>query len=53
MIQETSDNLQPFITDIRNIIKEARETAARSIDHSRVVMYWTIGKRIFEKEQQG
>lgn len=53
MIQETSDNLQPFITDIRNIINEARETAARSIDHSRVVMYWTIGKRIFEKEQQG
>lgn len=53
MIQETSDSLQPFITDIRNIINEARETAARSIDHSRVVMYWTIGKRIFEKEQQG
>ena len=39
--------------EIRAIIDQARHHAVRSIDHTRVLMYWNIGKRIFEKEQQG
>lgn len=45
--------LTNFVGDIKNIINDARNRAIRSIDHARVVMYWTIGKRIFEEEQRG
>lgn len=48
-----SSNIKEFVDEIRAIIDQARHHAARSIDHTRVLMYWNIGKRIFEKEQQG
>jgi hypothetical protein len=44
---------QGFVGDIRSIINEARASAVRSVDFCRVQMYWNIGKRIFEEEQQG
>ena len=46
-------NIKEFVDEIRAIIDQARHHAVRSIDHTRVLMYWNIGKRIFEKEQQG
>ena len=42
-----------FYSDIREIIETSRGNAARSIDFCRVQMYWNMGKRIFEEEQQG
>ena len=42
-----------FLSDIRNIIDTARTQAVRSVDFCRVQMYWHMGKRIFEEEQQG
>ncbi|WP_428664067.1 PDDEXK nuclease domain-containing protein [Runella sp.] len=42
-----------FVAEIRKIIANARENAVRAIDHQRVLMYWHIGQRIFEEEQQG
>ena len=42
-----------FVTEIKTIIGQARENAVRSVDLQRVLMYWSIGKRIFEEEQQG
>ena len=42
-----------LIADIRNIIDVARNQAVRSVDFCRVQMYWHMGKRIFEEEQQG
>ena len=42
-----------FVGDIRSIIDKARAMAVRSVDFSRVQMYWNIGRRIFEEEQQG
>lgn len=42
-----------FIGDIRTIINSARANAVRSIDSCRVQMYWNLGRRIFEEEQQG
>ena len=42
-----------FVREIRQIIDTARNNAVRSVDFCRVQMYWNIGKRIFEKEQQG
>lgn len=42
-----------FVREIKQIIDEARSKAVRSVDFCRVQMYWAIGKRISEKEQQG
>ena len=49
----SNGNLKEFVDVIRGIIDQARNHAARSVDQARVLMYWNIGKRIFEKEQQG
>ncbi len=40
-------------SDIRQIIETSRNNAVRSVDFCRVQMYWHIGQRIFEEEQQG
>jgi len=41
-----------LIHQIQSIIASARERAIRSVDTERVLMYWQIGKVIFEEEQQ-
>ncbi len=42
-----------FITDIKEIILSSKESAVRSVDFHRVVMYWKMGERIFNEEQEG
>ncbi len=42
-----------FVNDVRQIIQSARSNAVRSVDFCRVQMYWNLGRRIFEEEQQG
>jgi len=42
-----------FFSEVRGIIEEARSNAVRTVDFCRVQMYWNIGRRIFEEEQQG
>ena len=42
-----------FVNDIRQIITTAQTNAVRSVDFCRVKMYWNLGKRILEEEQQG
>ncbi len=44
---------QSIIPDIKNIIATAKDKAIRAVDNERTIMYWHIGKRIFEEEQQG
>ncbi|MPM95376.1 hypothetical protein SDC9_142530 [bioreactor metagenome] len=44
---------QSFISDIKAIIAQSRGKAIRAVDHQRTLMYWHIGKRIFEEEQEG
>lgn len=47
-------NINPsFIEDIRSIISRSRQDAVRAVDHQRVLMYWNLGKRIFDEEQEG
>ncbi|QKJ29381.1 DUF1016 domain-containing protein [Mucilaginibacter mali] len=41
------------IADIQAIILQAKDNAIRLVDHERTLMYWQIGQRIFEEEQQG
>jgi hypothetical protein len=42
-----------FVHDIKLIIGQARAQAVRSVEFHRVEMYWKLGERIFEEEQQG
>jgi hypothetical protein len=42
-----------LLSQIQEIIIQAREKAIRSVDYERVLMYWQIGNKIFEEEQQG
>lgn len=42
-----------LVQEIKHLIAQGRETAIKAVDHARVQMYWNIGRRIFEEEQQG
>ena len=45
--------LSNILNDLRYIIDTARNNAVRSVDFCRVRMYWELGQRIVEEEQQG
>ena len=54
--EENPDNqiqIDKLYNDVRKIIDSARNNAIRSVDFCRVQMYWLMGQRIFEEEQQG
>lgn len=42
-----------LLSEIEAIISASKERAIRSVDFERVKMYWSIGQKIFEEEQQG
>lgn len=42
-----------LISQIKAVIFASQERAIRAVDHERTMMYWHIGKYIFEEEQQG
>lgn len=44
---------QYIISDIKSIIVQSKDKTIRAVDHQRALMYWHIGKRIFEEEQEG
>jgi hypothetical protein len=44
---------QELIQQIQSIIATAKDRAIRSVDTERMMMYWQIGKVIFEEEQLG
>ena len=47
------ESIDTLYQDTCQIIENARSNDVRSVDFCRVQMYWNIGKRIFEEEQQG
>ena len=49
----STESMQSLVGEIKQIIHDARAHAIRSVDFCRVQMYWAIGQRIVEKEQQG
>ena len=54
IVMEEKQNLkEAFVGEIKGIINDARANAVRSVNFSRVQMYWNIGRKIFEEEQQG
>lgn len=42
-----------LISQIKAVIIASQERAIRAVDNERTLMYWHIGKYIFEEEQQG
>ena len=42
-----------FYNDMRSIIIDARNNAVRSVEFTRLIMYWHLGERIFVEEQRG
>lgn len=42
-----------LIHEIKGLIAKARETAIRSVDFQRTLLYWHIGEKIYNEEQQG
>ena len=52
-VQTYSTAEDRLYTDVCTIIEEAGMNAIRSVDFSRVVMYWKTGRRVFEEEQNG
>lgn len=44
---------QSVIPDIKAIIAASKDKAIRAVDNERTLMYWYIGQRIFEEEQNG
>ena len=46
-------NINHLYDEVREIIASAIQNAVRSVDFTRVQMYWQIGRRIQEEEQNG
>lgn len=44
---------QAFLAEIQHIIAASKEAALRSVDQHRVLLYWHLGQKIFEEEQEG
>jgi predicted nuclease of restriction endonuclease-like (RecB) superfamily len=42
-----------LLSEIQALIAASREKAIRSVDVERVLMYWHIGRKILEEEQEG
>lgn len=45
--------MQHLLDDIRDIIAQARDRVARSVNHELTVAYWHIGRLLVEDEQKG
>lgn len=48
-----SENRDSFYDKISGLLKAARETVIKSVNHTMVVTYFEIGKLIVNQEQQG
>ena len=44
--------IEPLFNDIKVLIDTAKEKVIHTIENQRVKLYWSIGERIFEEEQE-
>lgn len=47
------DLRKEFLEEVKGIIDDSKVKAIRAVDHVRVKMYWELGRKIVEEEQQG
>ena len=52
-MSELLKNENVFYSEISELLKQARNTAYKTVNTIMVQTYWRIGKRIFEQEQHG
>ena len=48
-----SNNTLIYITEIKQILAQARQYAYSAVNSAMVEAYWLVGKRIVEEEQNG
>ena len=55
MANELKNNLvsETLVTDLKQIILQARQGAYAAVNACMIATYWKIGQRIVEEEQQG
>ena len=46
-------NIKALSQEVQRLINNSKDKAIRAVDFERVVLYWSIGKRIFEEIQGG
>lgn len=46
-------NINSIIKDIKRLITNAQQKVIHTVENQRVLLYWSIGKRIFKEEQEG
>lgn len=51
--KQTAPNGTSFISEIKQIVIQARGKAYSAINSAMIEAYWQMGKRIVEEEQQG
>lgn len=51
-IRRNDDEIS-FVSEIKTLIQQARDSAYNSVSTITVVTYWNVGKRIVEQEQNG
>lgn len=48
----TLQNLKPFVQELKTAIRQAQNQALQSVNKVLIQLYWTIGQRIVEKQDQ-
>ena len=46
-------NIKALSQEVQRLIKNSRDKAIRAVDFERVILYWSIGKKIYEEIQEG
>jgi len=46
-------SISTLLNDVKSLILNAQDRAIKAVDTQRVLLYWSIGKRIFEELQEG
>ena len=46
-------NIETLVGDVKALIDNAKQKVIHTVDNQRVALYWNIGQRIFEEEQEG
>jgi len=52
-MKNNPSNINTIIKDIKRLITNAQQKVIHTVENQRVLLYWSIGKRIFEEEQEG
>ncbi len=52
-MKNSPSNINSIIKDIKRLITNAQQKVIHTVENQRVLLYWSIGQRIFKEEQEG